>query len=126
VSRFLIVDDDLAVASTLSRMLSVDGHTVTAAPTAEAGLDLARLAPPDAVLVDLRMPSVSGVEFLRRLRRDPALRELPVAVVTGDYFLEESLLAEIHSLGATVQFKPLWLEDVLSLARSRTGRPQES
>ena len=107
-------------------MLSTDGHTVSSAPTAEAGLELARQDRPDAVMVDLRMPSVSGVEFLRRLRRDPALRELPVAVVTGDYFLEESLLEEIHALGATVQFKPLWLEDVLSLARSLTGRAQET
>jgi len=121
VSRFLIVDDDLAVAATLSRMLSVDGHAVSSVHSAEAGLELARHDRPDAVLVDLRMPLVSGVEFLRRLRRDPALRELPVAVVTGDYFLEESLLAEIRALGATVQFKPLWLEDVLSLARSLTG-----
>lgn len=120
VSHFLIVDDDTAVANTLARMLSTDGHQVSLAPSAEAGLGLAVDQHPDAVLVDLRMPTVSGIEFLRRLRRDPRIQDLPVAIVTGDYFLEDGLLAEIQSLGATVCFKPLWLEDMLALAKDLT------
>lgn len=119
--RFLIVDDDAAVADTIARMLRTDGYEVQSAPSAVAGLELAVQEPPDAVLVDLRMPEVSGIEFLRRLRRDSRIAELPVAVVTGDYFLEDGLLAEIRSLGATVRYKPLWLEDVLALARTLTG-----
>ena len=118
VPRFLIVDDDAAVAGTLGRMLEVAGHEVTLANSAEAGLDVARQSPPDAVIVDLRMPVVTGVEFLRRVRNDPSLRELPVALVTGDYFLDDALLAEIHALGATVRYKPLWLEDVINLANT--------
>ena len=121
MSHFLIVDDDDAVARTLAKMLTTDGHQVSLAPDAEAGLEMATVVRPDAIPVDLRMPAVSGVEFLRRLRRNPALRELPVAVVTGDYFLEDGLLAEIRSLGATMQFKPLWLDDILALAKSLTG-----
>lgn len=120
--RFLIVDDDVAVAKTLSRMLGTDGHQAVLAHTAAAGLDSALTDPPDAIVLDLRMPEISGLEFLRRLRRDPRVRELPVAVVTGDHFLEDALLAEIQSLGATVRFKPLWLEDVVALARALTGR----
>src|SRR5262245_7281680 len=121
MSHFLIVDDDPAVARTLGKMLSADGHEVTSAESAESGLTLAVTTPPDAILVDLRMPEVSGVEFLRRLRSDPRISEVPVAVVTGDYFLEDDLLAEIRSLGATVSYKPLWLEDLLSLARTLTS-----
>lgn len=121
MSHFLIVDDDVAVARTLGRMLTTDGHQVTSAQSAVSGLEMAVSEHPHAILVDLRMPEVSGVEFLRRLRRDPRVRELPVAVVTGDYFLEDDLLAEIQSLGATVRYKPLWLEDVLALAKTLTS-----
>lgn len=122
MSHFLIVDDDVAVAQTLGRMLTTDGHQVTSAHSAIAGLEMALSERPNAILVDLRMPDVGGVEFLRRLRRDPRVRELPVAVVTGDYFLEDSVLAEIRSLGATVRYKPLWLEDVLALAKTLTNQ----
>lgn len=118
--RFLIIDDDVAVARTIARMLGLDGHQVTSVHSAEAGLELAVREPPDAILVDLRLPGVSGVEFLRRVRRDARLRELPVAIVTGDRFLEDALLAEIHALGATICYKPLWLDDVLALAKTLT------
>lgn len=121
MSRFLIVDDDVAVARTLSRMLTLEGHEVRSEHSAMAGLEAAMSDPPDAILVDLRLPEISGVEFLRRLRRDERLRELPVAVVTGDHFLEDALLAEIHALGATIRYKPLWLDDIAALAKTLTG-----
>jgi CheY-like chemotaxis protein len=120
VPSFLIVDDEQAVATTLGRMLTLAGHEVTCAFSAETGLEMALDKPPDALLVDLRMPVVSGLEFLRRMRADPRLRELPIALVTGDYFLEDTLLAEVHALGATVRYKPLWLEDIIALADTLT------
>jgi CheY-like chemotaxis protein len=101
-------------------MLNLAGHEASCAFSAQDGLDKALETPPDALLVDLRMPVMSGVEFLRRMRKDPRLRELPVALVTGDYFLDDALLAEIHALGATVRYKPLWLEDIISLANTLT------
>ena len=78
-------------------------------------------ARPDAILLDVRMPQVSGIDFLRRLRRDPQLCEVPVALVTGDYFLNEAALNEIHALGATVRHKPLALEAMRALAATLTG-----
>jgi len=38
--------------------------------------------------------------------------------VTGDYFLEDSVSNELHELGAELRFKPLWLEDLVGLARN--------
>ena len=66
------------------------------------------------------MPLLSGLQFLQHLRETPALRRIPVAIVTGDYFVEEGTTAEFEALGASILFKPLWLEDLLSLARSLT------
>lgn len=114
----LIVDDDRAVADTFARMLTLEGYNVATAVNAEAGLEIAERVFPSAIILDLRMPIVNGVQFLRRVRANPQLVEVPVAIVTGDYFLGESTAAELKSLGASVRFKPLWLEDLVALART--------
>jgi DNA-binding response OmpR family regulator len=114
----LIVDDDRAVADTFARMLKLEGYNVTTAVNAEAGLEIAERVVPNAIILDLRMPIVNGVQFLRRIRANPQLVEVPVAIVTGDYFLGETTAAELKSLGASVRFKPLWLEDLVALART--------
>ncbi len=118
VAHLLIVDDDLAVSQTFARMLAHVGYRVTTAPSADAALKLTTQDPPDAIIVDMRMPDVTGLEFLRLVRQDARLRETPVGLVTGDYFLNEQVLNEISALGATVRYKPLWLEDLSSLART--------
>ena len=64
------------------------------------------------------MPLVDGLVFLRRLRELAAHRHTPVAIVTGDYFLNEPILAEMRSLGATVRYKPLWMDDLSALVQS--------
>ena len=117
-ARVLIVDDDLMVSQTFARMLKVAGHQVTLAHSSDAGLDQAASAPPDAILLDLRMPFGGGLSFLLRMRQNPSLRELPVAVITGDRFIGEHALAELHALGATVRFKPLVMADLLALVDS--------
>jgi hypothetical protein len=45
-------------------------------------------------------------------------RAIPVAIVTGDYFLDDSVSTELRELGAELRFKPLWLEDLVGLARN--------
>ena len=114
----LIVDDDPSVTETFERMLRLEGYQVVTALSAEAGLHQAEHSHPQAIILDLRMPLVDGLQFLRKLRANAALSELPVAIVTGDYFLDDSISRELHDLGADVRFKPLWLEDLLALARN--------
>jgi CheY-like chemotaxis protein len=113
----LIVDDDVAVTQTFSRMLALEGHSVRTANSAEAGLREAESGHFDAIILDLRMPIVDGLGFLRRLRTTSAAAT-PAVIVTGDYFLDDALAKEIASLGAEIRFKPLWLEDLVELART--------
>lgn len=115
--RILLVDDDRAVVDTFARMLQLEGFHVQAAVNPEAGLTLAAETRPDAIILDLRMPLLSGLQFLRLLRANPDLAAVPVAIVTGDYFIEDQVAAEIRALGASIRFKPLWLEDLVALAR---------
>lgn len=124
MAHILIVDDDLVVGETFARMLTLEGHRVITCQAAQAALDAASLEPPDALILDMRMPVVSGLDFLRQLRRDPRLRETPVAIVTGDYFLNEPILAEMRALGATVRYKPLWMDDLTALAQVLLARDE--
>ena len=116
-STILIVDDDEGVTQTFARMLRLEGYRVHTAINAESGLVEAAHCQPDAIILDLRMPLVDGLAFLRRLRHNAEQRTTPVAIVTGDYFLDEAVSAELRELGAELRFKPLWLEDLVGLAR---------
>jgi DNA-binding response OmpR family regulator len=116
-ARILIVDDDEGVTTTFARMLRLEGFDVRTALNGEMGLREASRSRPNAIILDLRMPLVDGLRFLRRLRADDEQRDVPVAIVTGDYFLDDDIATELRQLGAEVKFKPLWLEDLVGLAR---------
>ena len=129
-ATILIVDDDEGVTQTFARMLRLEGYKVHTAVSAETGLRQAERSQPDAIILDLRMPLVDGLGFLRRLRTFENQRNMPVAIVTGDYFLDDSVSNELRELGAELRFKPLWLEDLVGLARTLlkviTDRPRDS
>lgn len=116
--RILVVDDDEGVTTTFARMLRLEGFDVRTALNGEMGLLEASKSRPDAIILDLRMPLLDGLRFLRRLRADREQREVRVAIVTGDYFLDDDIAAELRQLGAEVKFKPLWLDDLVGLARN--------
>jgi len=120
-AKILIVDDDEGVTQTFARMLRLEGYRVRTAVTAENGLREADEGHPDAIILDLRMPLVDGLGFLRRLRAKAGQRTTPVAIVTGDYFLEDEVSNELRELGAELRFKPMWLEDLVGLARNLLG-----
>ena len=121
--RVLIVDDDVSVTDTFSRMLRLEGYEVWAALSADEGLSLAQTHRPHAVILDLRMPLTSGLQFLRAIRAIPGLTGTPVAIVTGDYYLDDAQSNEIRELGAELRYKPLWLEELVTLARELLDTP---
>ena len=98
-------------------MLRLEGYEVWAALSADEGLTLAQTHRPHAVILDLRMPLTSGLQFLRAIRAIPGLTNTPVAIVTGDYYLDKAQEEEIEALGAELRYKPLWLEELVTLAR---------
>ena len=122
MARLLLIDDDPAVSLTLARMLEFRGHQVTRIESAETGLAHAIRNPPDALILDMKMPQMGGLEFLRRLRTEPGLDALPVGVITGDYFLGDAILQELGKLGALVRYKPIRMEDLSALTDQLLGR----
>jgi DNA-binding response OmpR family regulator len=122
IGSILIVDDDRSVAETFARMLQLEGFSVATALDPAVGLELADKILPRAIILDMRMPILNGIQFLRQLRARPHLVDVPVAIVTGDYFLSDSLQQELTDLGASLRFKPLWLEDLVALAKTLVVR----
>jgi two-component system response regulator PrrA len=117
-ATILIVDDDEGVTQTFARILRLEGYQVHTAFNAESGLQQADESDPDAIILDLRMPLIDGVGFLKRLRANDRHHGVPVAIVTGDYFLDDEVARELRELRAELRFKPLWLEDLVTLARN--------
>jgi DNA-binding response OmpR family regulator len=117
MGRLLIVDDDGATTQTFARILTLEGYDVRTATTAEVALCEHDSWRPDAIILDLWMPFINGLGFLYRLRGREERRDTPVVMVTGDQCLEDTIIDEIHELGAEVYFKPLWLEDLVTVVR---------
>jgi CheY-like chemotaxis protein len=126
--RVLIIDDDVTALHCFEQMLVDQGCIVRAVQSVEAGLMEAAKHAPDAVLLDLHLPVMDGLEGLRRLRAASVPRMLPVAILTGDYFIDDDVARELQSLGARIYFKPVWdtdLHQILgALVRQRTGHLQ--
>ena len=115
--RVLIVDDDESTVDAFGRILRLEGYDVLTALSADAGLREVEAARPDVILLDLRMPFMDGMVFLQRLRALEDHRHIPVAVITGDRDLEESVSRELRELNAELHFKPLWFDDLLRLTQ---------
>ncbi|MEV5502197.1 response regulator transcription factor [Nonomuraea fuscirosea] len=80
MADILLIEDDAAIRTALSRGLRELGHAVSSSPTALDGLRLAVQDRPDLIVLDLGLPDLDGVELLRMLR---AVSKVPVIVATA-------------------------------------------
>jgi two-component system cell cycle response regulator DivK len=80
----LLVEDGATYARLATYLLQGLGHRVVLAETAEAGLELARQALPDLILMDLNLPGMDGYAAVAAIRTDPALRAVPTIALTAE------------------------------------------
>ena len=120
VSTILVVDDDAALRESLSETLGDLGHEVVEAADGERALSLLGRRPVDAVLLDLRMPGLDGMEVLRRIRAMPAAP--PVAILTAVASAANTI--EAMRLGAADHLeKPVGREQLSDLIGRMRARP---
>jgi putative two-component system response regulator len=81
--RLLVVDDDEQIRKLLARMLSVTGHVVEEAASAEEALVKLDANPPDLILLDMELPGKSGMSIVPIIRSDPRHRLTPIVMITG-------------------------------------------
>jgi signal transduction histidine kinase/DNA-binding response OmpR family regulator len=80
--KVLVIDDDPTVHDLMQRFLSKEGFRVEGALTGEEGLALAKQLQPDAITLDVMMPSMDGWAVLSGLKADPKLADIPVIMLT--------------------------------------------
>jgi AraC-like DNA-binding protein/CheY-like chemotaxis protein len=114
----LLVDDDDDSRTTIAAYLGLRGHSVVEAANGSDGLRLLGVSLPDTVILDFHLPDMSGLEFLRAVRRRYSAA-LPVAIFTADLFVDD-YSAELKSLGAVVASKLCVLDDVATLIEGLT------
>jgi two-component system, OmpR family, phosphate regulon response regulator PhoB len=83
MARILVAEDEKQIADMIAFKLTNAGHHVIRAEDGEQAVNLATRELPDLILLDAMMPGLSGFEVLRRLKSDPALRSVPVIMVTA-------------------------------------------
>jgi two-component system OmpR family response regulator len=109
----LIVEDDPHIRTLLGDILTDVGYPVVLAPDGAAALHyLFAHVRPGCVLLDLRLPVVSGVTFRQALQRDPELAMVPVIVVSGEH-PDARMRAQLQA--AAYVDKPFTVDEVVAL-----------
>jgi DNA-binding response OmpR family regulator len=121
----LIADDDEDFRIALAEALEAEGYDVVGVPNGAAALSVledavkGRARPPDLLVLDLLMPSLSGIEVLQRLRKSTRWAGLPVLVVTG---VNDPMLPV--RLDVPIAFKPDAETVVAAVRRQLAGPPR--
>jgi CheY-like chemotaxis protein len=97
----LVVDDDSDLRESLGDLLRGEGYAVTLASNGREALDLLPgLRRPCAVVLDIAMPVMSGIEFYRAMSQVPALADIPVAILSCDPSLAPNGLPRMKKISA--------------------------
>jgi len=121
--RVLLIDDEPFYYKLLNRPMKDAGHEFEYSKTGKEGLAKVSATRPDVIIVDLRLPDISGHDILERLRRDSDFSNIPVIVITAKNELGDKLRA--FELGADdYLIKPFQPEELVARMRilARRGR----
>src|SRR5262245_44185341 len=99
MKKVLIVEDDQIVANIYRNKFAVDGFQVEVALDGHAGLELVRQFRPDAIILDLMLPRMSGVDFMKHVRAQPDFHSVPIIVFSNTYLT--NMVQEAWKAGAT-------------------------
>jgi DNA-binding response OmpR family regulator len=138
MKKILIIEDDQIVANVYRNKLAVEGYQAEAASDGECGLKLMRTFRPDAIVLDLMLPKMSGVEVIREIRGEAEFSKVPIIVLSNTY--STNLIQDAWKAGATkcvskINCSPKILlelmrrtigagEEVLHVSRKTEGRPE--
>jgi len=118
--RMLVVDDNGDSAESLALLLALAGHETHVAHDGPEALTRADALRPDAVLLDLGLPGLSGYEVCRRLRVEPWAREIPIIAITGWGQDDDRRRSKDAGFDAHL-VKPVVFEELTALLDERGG-----
>lgn len=111
MARILLAEDERHIGDMVAFKLANAGHQVLRARNGEEVLPLAAAERPELILLDVMMPALDGFEVLRRLKQDPALRGIPVIMLTARG-RERDVLAGLGGGAADYVVKPFSLKQL--------------
>ncbi len=82
MAKILIVDDSEAYLHSLAKLVEAEGHEVITANSGEQGVEEAKAAVPDVILMDIVMPGMSGFQATRKIAKEDATKDIPIIFVT--------------------------------------------
>src|SRR5689334_10452315 len=118
----LVIEDDPWTRTITTALLAGEGFAVVEAKNGEEGLQQARMHAPDAILLDLALPTKSGLDVLRELKGETATRTIPVIVVSAYGSLMNDTDAQ-RTVG--VIQKPFDYDDLVGQVERATARSLE-
>ena len=129
MKKILIVEDDQIVANIYRNKFSLDGFQVEVALDGHVGFELVRSFRPDAVILDLMVPRITGVELVKKIRSEPGLEKLPVIVFSSTYLT--GMVQEAWKAGATkclakANCTPKQVIELIQGELSNNGAPAEA
>ena len=120
--RVLVVDDNIDVARSIDRLLRVSGHTVRVVHNGASAMKAALEFLPNAVLLDIGLPDVDGLQLAKWVRQEPTLRNVLLIALTG-YGLDSDK-ERIRQAGFDHHLvKPVSFEKVQSILATATRKP---
>jgi DNA-binding response OmpR family regulator len=111
MAKILVAEDEKQIADMIAFKLTNAGHQVIRAEDGDQAVSLAASELPDLILLDAMMPGLSGFEVLRRLKGDPALRSVPVIMVTAKGH-ERDVLTGLRGGAVDYVVKPFSLKEL--------------
>ena len=99
MKKILIIEDDQIVANIYRNKFTIEGFQVEIALDGHVGLELVRTFRPDAVVLDLLLPKLTGVELMKQIRAEPEFAQLPVIVFSNTFLTQ--MVQDARKAGAT-------------------------
>jgi DNA-binding response OmpR family regulator len=117
--KILVIDDDVLLLRTITRILLADGHEILTASEGERGMTLFRQHQPDMVITDIVMPNQEGLETILTLRRDETPLKILAMSGTDAHLLET---ARLIGADAIIE-KPFRAQELLICVRDLASAP---
>ena len=118
MDRILVIEDDAMMQSVLRDSLEAAGYEVVVAGEGGAGLEAARGARPDLVLLDVNLPDQTGHDVCRKLKAEAATKGIPVVMMTGEAREVVLRVAGLDAGADDYLFKPLGPKVLLARVKS--------
>lgn len=119
--RILIIEDEHKIANSLKKGLELESYSADVAYTGSDGYDLASTEPYDAIILDLMLPGMSGIEICEKLRKDNV--HTPILMLTAKSELEDKIYG-LNTGADDYLTKPFAFEELLARLKALLRRPK--